>query len=607
MESSHIISIFQDYLKSESAKYALLLNGGWGSGKTHFWKETLMEICAKNSYKTSYISLNGISRIENLDYRLKIKLIPLLKKLDGKKAVSLTNLLKNMVGKVIQSKYDISIQEILKDVEMDMIHFRRQVICFDDLERCNIPLTEVLGYINDFVEHKGLKVIILSDESKIKNEIDQEDTSYNSIKEKVIGRVLNFNHDLNSIFPVFVAKYRISDPEFASFLDHNKSYMLELLKEFKEVNLRNLSFYLEALAKLFPFFKSDSKVEKEIILFTLIITLEFKRGMLTSIDYKNFKQYDLLNPSYVSFNFEKSLTALFKNKDKEEKESDLEKFYSRYLKKFIEDYFFYPSVYEFILTGYLDSHIFKEELKNRVPIELSMEEQVFADVATNRFRQLSDKEFNLKVEQLIDFAKEGRYEVMYYIHISKFLNLYSENNLIKYNADEIREMLLDGLQIARQSIVIEKKHRKYAYDIPHDPSVDPTLRERIIEYTKESLKEFEKENTDQLLTAIASNNLEMMEKIFQEYQTNDELFQNFTANNLWFHLNDSENKTLLHFIKLLEERHGFANVGSYFSNNVLFFNDLIAVVKNSKEDPVLREMLKKELVSILQDLCSRIL
>lgn len=187
MDSSHIKVIFEDYLKTVNSNYALLINGSWGSGKTYFWKDSLSKICDENNFKTLYISLNGLNKIETLDYQLKIKLIPFLNKLDTKKAVSTLNLLKNIGGKIIQSKYNFSPEEILKDVEVDTALFSKQVICFDDLERCNIPLSEVLGYINNFVEHKNSKVLILSDESKIPDSEDVNKSTYNSIKEKVIG------------------------------------------------------------------------------------------------------------------------------------------------------------------------------------------------------------------------------------------------------------------------------------------------------------------------------------------------------------------------------------------------------------------------------------
>ena len=41
------------------------------------------------------------------------------------------------------------------------------MIVFDDLERCSIDITDLLGYINSFVEHEGVKVVVLADEGRI--------------------------------------------------------------------------------------------------------------------------------------------------------------------------------------------------------------------------------------------------------------------------------------------------------------------------------------------------------------------------------------------------------------------------------------------------------
>ncbi|QDW19007.1 P-loop NTPase fold protein [Flavobacterium sp. KBS0721] len=606
MDSSHIKVIFEDYLKTVNSNYALLINGSWGSGKTYFWKDSLCKICSENNYKTLYISLNGLSKIETLDYQLKIKLIPLLNKLDSKKAISLLNLLKNIGGKIIQSKYNVSPEEILKDVEVDTALFSKQVICFDDLERCNIPLSEVLGYINNFVEHKNSKVLILSDESKIQKEENKNDTTYNSIKEKVIGRILNFNNDLNLIFPFFINKYEKSEPEFSYLLDQNKSFILEILAEFKEENLRNLSFYLESLNKLYPVFKSNIEFKKEIILFVLIITLEFKRGNLNSNDYKNFNDFDLLNPSYVMFNFDPSFSLLSKKAEKTPiEESELEKFYKRYLTNYIQDYFFYPAVYQFILTGYLDIEKFTNELKSRIPIEPTIENATFTNVATNKFRQLSNEEFNQNIERFLVFAKQGKYDVPDYLQISKFLNFYSENSIIDQTKDEIRKILLEGLHIAKENIIPVSRMRNFSFDMDQNPTDDTILRDKIIEYINASQKEFEKEKSNSLLIAIAENDLEQMKDIFDGYNVNKELFLNFSAEILWAHLQNSENKTITQFTNLLKQRHSFSNIKSYFLDNAVLFKDLILCIKNSESTGNLQDMLKKELIVQLEEICER--
>lgn len=42
------------------------------------------------------------------------------------------------------------------------------IIFFDDLERCMISITELLGYINELVEHKNVKTLLIANEDKIR-------------------------------------------------------------------------------------------------------------------------------------------------------------------------------------------------------------------------------------------------------------------------------------------------------------------------------------------------------------------------------------------------------------------------------------------------------
>ena len=45
--------------------------------------------------------------------------------------------------------------------------YKDYVIVFDDLERCEMPISETLGYINDYVEHKNVKCVIVANEQEI--------------------------------------------------------------------------------------------------------------------------------------------------------------------------------------------------------------------------------------------------------------------------------------------------------------------------------------------------------------------------------------------------------------------------------------------------------
>src|SRR6218665_4204550 len=322
MDSSHIIKIFDEYLKTKETSHALLLNGSWGSGKTYFWKNVLEGVCDNNNITPIYLSLNGINKIETLDYRLKIKLIPFLNRFDSKKSASFATLAKNILNKYVQNKYDIDPEQILKDVEIDIAHYLSHLICFDDLERCSIALSEVLGYVNDFVEHKNVKFLLLSDETKISN--TQDELTYHSIKEKVIGRTLNFNNSLSETFPLFISKYLEVNAEFYGFLKNHEKLITNLLEEYQEKNLRNLSFFLDVLVHLYPQIKLNIDYSEEVILFSLIITVEFKKGILNSNDVKDYQDLDELNEAYVLYNLQSGVKSILNKKEELVEKSYLE-------------------------------------------------------------------------------------------------------------------------------------------------------------------------------------------------------------------------------------------------------------------------------------------
>lgn len=55
-----------------------------------------------------------------------------------------------------------------------IFNYSDTVLCFDDLERVNMSIDEVLGYINNFVEHDGIKVIIIGNEDEIADKLNDK-------------------------------------------------------------------------------------------------------------------------------------------------------------------------------------------------------------------------------------------------------------------------------------------------------------------------------------------------------------------------------------------------------------------------------------------------
>lgn len=604
MESKYIEDIFIDYLATKDTSYAILINGTWGSGKTFFWKNTLTKHCESAKLKPIYLSLNGINKIETLDYQLKIKLIPFLNKLDVKKSASIGTFSKNILSTVIKAKWDIDAEKMLKDVEIDLNLFSNNVVCFDDLERCKIPLSEVLGYVNDYVEHKNLKVIFLSHEK-------ENDNKYNEIKEKVIGRVLNFKNNLIETLPFIFEKYNSTDKDFYDFLHIKKEYIYNLLVEYKEENLRNIAFYIDNLSKVFSILKTHNDYSDEVLLFALIITIEFKTGKLTSNDYQDFKGYENINSAFALFNFSTPEGRNFWNEKIDENEnpkSDLEIFYDKYLAKNVDNYFFYPSIYQFLLTGYLDKNKLTDELKSRYPELIPNEIIAFRKVLNHGFRQLPNNEFKELCKEVFEYSKNGKFEIYDYLQISRWLNFFSKNKLIDLTIEEIQEAIKLGIEISKK----REETNKSVYDsIFHfkEKDEDTFVYDLIKEVHEEIEAKKETIKVNKLILALKENNIDTVNETFKEYQIRKELFEHLKSDELFDILKIIENTTLTAFILQLESRYSFSNAKDYLSNDFDFLDNLNTYIneylKNKIEHNV-QDFLLIELSEKITKICEKI-
>lgn len=168
------------YLKDESYNYAVLIDGEWGSGKTFFVNNTLtkeinkQEANLNTNRSVKYVSLYGCKDMadvqENIawsfaeDARRKIK--NRMKWGTTVEKVSSNILLSSQkIGNVIMKKFlpEASIYKI----SSDWLNLGSFIFIFDDLERCDCPVNEVFGFLNELVEHENTKVIIIANEKEL--------------------------------------------------------------------------------------------------------------------------------------------------------------------------------------------------------------------------------------------------------------------------------------------------------------------------------------------------------------------------------------------------------------------------------------------------------
>ena len=413
MTTKYIEQIFTDYIKAKGTQHAILLNGSWGCGKTYFWRNTLEEIAKVNHFKTIYVSLNGISKIDDLAHQFFIKLIPFFTRNQESNIIKqVTKVLGNVLNKLSANYFNTDLSEIFEGVIIERFNFSEYIVCFDDLERCQIPVKEVLGFINNLVEHKNLKAIILANELEV-----EKSDGYERIKEKVIGHDLKFESDIFSILPILFSKYK-EKTDFYDFLTSQKDFIIEILVEYKQDNLRIISFYLDTLERIFPALNNiEAEHIREIVFFSAIITIEYKSGGLSSVDYKDFKDLDKINEYLFSW----SITNEMEN-SAERTKTYAEVFYEKYLDKRIKTYFFYPSIYSYILSGYFNQTDLENEIKKHYSEVIPKEVRDFRALINYKFRELSDDDFESLTKSVLKYAKEGKYSIYDYVQIAIFFS-----------------------------------------------------------------------------------------------------------------------------------------------------------------------------------------
>ena len=175
MTSKEIVDAVISYVRDENAKYAILIDGTWGSGKTYLYENYLVDAIdsvevGKNERKQNvYISLYGISSIDSLAKQLITNYLIYVKGNGNKLIKKGLKPLAGIIG-VASSAFSFSISTDLSNVFEKIegsIDVKDMVICFDDLERCTIPINEFFGFVNNLIEHCNCKVIILADEKNI--------------------------------------------------------------------------------------------------------------------------------------------------------------------------------------------------------------------------------------------------------------------------------------------------------------------------------------------------------------------------------------------------------------------------------------------------------
>ncbi len=512
------ISIVKEYLDSSLSDRALLITAAWGSGKTYFWKESIVPLVEERGQKPVYVSLNGISNVQQLESQILLQVLP--EKMRTKLVFNTLNIFTRRILKTEFSELSGSLRPK---------NFTNCVICYDDLERCDpFLLKEVWGFINQDIEKLGIKTIVLTDDSKLDDQFDK-------IREKNVGQILKYQADVNAILKSIVNSYENIDQEYYKLIESNFDFISGLVQKFSIENFRTIKSFFENLRVVFKYSHEAKRSYHKVILFVLIFTSELALGMISPKSFKKIKEVEMEGEEFRILNMLKESTSENQG-DNDTPRNYWEELSNRYLNKIdVSNYSFFKGICEYILTGVIDENQIQEETDLEETELLKMPQNILAlkYLMGPDFRLLHDKTFKEYLEIVIESTKKGEYNTYDYNTIATNLPFYQAEGLLDLSKKELKEIVLEGVKLSAANFSRSEYVWQNINAFRADNDLAKEVRKEIKKIHSQSLVDEQQARIDEIVGFIKDENGNGVASILDEYYfkplfnqtSNDELVQ----------------------------------------------------------------------------------
>ena len=534
----------RNYLSMESTG-ALMVSGEWGCGKTYHIEKVIIPTLRREGWNPVKVSLFGIESVNEIPLRIadNYKRAESDKGERTEKEKNKSRLCgwgKEKVGKVVakgaQFASSISWLESFVDVKTlvgnnsgllyKLIPTENTVIILDDIERVinTIDVHTLLGVINDLVEQRGYKVIVIANNSYMQ----QKGEAKLVFKEKVIEKTLVYEPDVVSIFKELCGKgysspftafmtaqkaVEVIDPSYPSYKE-DKGLQVELH------NIRILKFALAHFSKIYEvcnaFLKDENKDTADSFLLSLWactvgVAIEYKKDRLTYKDRLQFAQYvELSSIDWEFGDYDRKADGLFdetqedeeQEKQKEEKQREYTNRRITYIfKKLVKVHNFpvivSPQIFDFVTAGMsLDKEGLKavwEGYKNQVQRNNINPAYALLQKFIHSQWDMSNKEMADAVMQLAQYVEDGEFcDNMAYVNSATYLQHFC--SLTYLSQEDMRKKIVSGIDKMYDNTETLTLLNKLNLDVVE--SSIPQESRWVVEYEREKMNEITKANLD---------------------------------------------------------------------------------------------------------------
>ena len=356
-----------------------------------------------------------------------------------------------------------------------------KVLCFDDLERANVDVIDILGYINNFVEHDHIKTIIICNEKELSTKLksnniemktfiatyllDKEkklfennkpmvekiqDTiedvfdkanDYERIKEKLIGETFEYQPEFTYIINGILMRYE-RYPELIRFLKSNTSLIISTFEKSGTRNLRILKHALADFKKIFDMVNksypnTNNRILQTMLIFTIAVSFEIKAGKITKDKFVNIEDNEEYKSMVVS-------SRVFMDN----RQFYIKEFDNNYYYNFKAEYRFFKFIELFVRTRIFDMKIFKRDMEEIVNTVDTGNLPGYKRLLTEEYWKISDDEFPKVIDDVLDTVKNGKIRLVDIVKLYAYFMYFIKKDLISYDEDTIKSTFLNGMNIA---------------------------------------------------------------------------------------------------------------------------------------------------------------
>lgn len=526
----------RNYLSMESTG-ALMVSGEWGCGKTYHIEKVIIPTLWQDGWNPTKVSLFGIESVNEIPLRIAANYKRTEKE---NKKLWQYDWIKEKAGKVVAkgTQFASSISWLESFVDMKtlvstnsgllykLIPTEKTVIILDDIERVinTIDVHTLLGVINDLVEQRGYKVIVIANNSYMQ----QKGEAKLVFKEKVIEKTLVYEPDVVSIFKELCGKgysspftafmtaqkaLEVIDPSYPSYKE-DKGLQIELH------NIRILKFALAHFSKIYKacdvFLQDENKELADNFLLSLWactvgVAIEYKKDRLTYKDRTQFAQYVELSSIDWEFRdhdwkadglFDETQEDEEQEKQKEEKQREYTNRRITYIfKKLVKVHNFpvivSPQIFDFVTAGMsLDKEGLKavwEGYKSQVKRNSINPAYALLQKFMHSQWDMSNEEMADAIMQLAQYVEDGEFcDNMAYINSATYLQHFC--SLTSFSKEDMQKKIRCGIDKMYESIDTPNLLDKLNLDVVETEI--PEESRWVVRYEREKMDKITKANLD---------------------------------------------------------------------------------------------------------------